>query len=278
MPFPIAAAIGGTLGLANSIMQGVQNKKNRDFAREQYATQRKDALADTAFQNEYNSPAATMERLKSAGLNPNLVYGQGATTVSAPVRSSSAPSSQGQAPQIDVGKALTITPELEGMRLQNENLKATNELIKAQTAKEMAQTPNITANTNRSLYDLDYLKTNEQYRLEKDYQDAMAGGNKNRQTQASTQFTNDENLRQAAMQTPNLKAAALKVLQMELDYGNSKQYSAEKLEAAIENIKASTKIMDYENKLNRKNVTKGDSSTLRILNQIIQKALGNYDL
>ena len=29
--------------------------------------------------NEYNSPSAQMQRLKSAGLNPNLMYGQGST-------------------------------------------------------------------------------------------------------------------------------------------------------------------------------------------------------
>ena len=30
--------------------------------------------------NDYNSPLKQMERLKAGGLNPNLVYGNGATT------------------------------------------------------------------------------------------------------------------------------------------------------------------------------------------------------
>ena len=39
--------------------------------------------------NAYNDPSAQMERLKQAGLNPNLVYGGGATTTaSAPCSAS----------------------------------------------------------------------------------------------------------------------------------------------------------------------------------------------
>lgn len=34
-------------------------------------------------ENEYNSPLEQMKRLEAAGLNPNLVYGNGATTLSA---------------------------------------------------------------------------------------------------------------------------------------------------------------------------------------------------
>lgn len=36
-------------------------------------------------QNEYNKPINQMERLKEAGLNPNLVYSNGATTTAGPV-------------------------------------------------------------------------------------------------------------------------------------------------------------------------------------------------
>lgn len=53
--------------------------------------------------NEYNSPTAQMERLKQAGLNPNLVYGNGATTQastpSAP-QASSAPPARFEAPNM----------------------------------------------------------------------------------------------------------------------------------------------------------------------------------
>jgi len=56
--------------------QGKQNKKTRQWNEAMYHTQRKDALSDWNLQNEYNSPAAQMQRFKDAGLNPNLIYGQ----------------------------------------------------------------------------------------------------------------------------------------------------------------------------------------------------------
>lgn len=50
-----------------------QNKYNESML----WNQRHWDLAQWNRQNEYNSPAAQMQRLQSAGLNPNLMYGQG---------------------------------------------------------------------------------------------------------------------------------------------------------------------------------------------------------
>lgn len=92
----------------NAVLQGAQNKKNRKFAEKMYNRQRQDALSDWNMQNAYNAPSAQMERLKNAKLNPNLIYGTGtqAAGLSTPVRSSSASTPQGQAPQINTGGAL----------------------------------------------------------------------------------------------------------------------------------------------------------------------------
>lgn len=74
----IASAGGDLLGsVVNNIFASKQAKKERAFNRQ---------MADQAYmrdvdmwnrQNEYNTPEAQMERLKSAGLNPALMYGQG---------------------------------------------------------------------------------------------------------------------------------------------------------------------------------------------------------
>jgi len=110
MPSPlVVAGIAAGAQLAgsgiNAASQGNQNRKNRKFAEHMYEKQRTDALTDQQFQNEYNSPAAQMARLKAAGLNPNLVYGDGATTTAAPIRSSSFSSPDTRAPEIDLGGA-----------------------------------------------------------------------------------------------------------------------------------------------------------------------------
>lgn len=65
-----AAAIGAgatLLGTAGSaVSQGKLNRATRKWNEKMWA-----------LQNKYNTPEAQMERFKQAGLNPNLIYGQG---------------------------------------------------------------------------------------------------------------------------------------------------------------------------------------------------------
>lgn len=88
---PLIAA--GALAAAGSILgAGINayssNQMNKDIAREQMAWQQ--AENERTFQrnleqwnreNQYNTPSAQMERLHAAGLNPNLVYGNGSGTM-----------------------------------------------------------------------------------------------------------------------------------------------------------------------------------------------------
>lgn len=64
MPIPLGAFLGATAaGIgADLFSAGRANKRMIEFWH---------------MQNEYNHPKAQMERLKEAGLNPNLVYGEG---------------------------------------------------------------------------------------------------------------------------------------------------------------------------------------------------------
>lgn len=76
-PVIVAAGITAASQGAQAFAQGKMNKKTREWNEKMYATQRADALADWNMQNAYNSPEQQMQRLKDAGLNPNLVYGDG---------------------------------------------------------------------------------------------------------------------------------------------------------------------------------------------------------
>lgn len=77
----VAAAVGGGMSIGSTLIAGRQSKKNQDRtiaankAESELAYQRDIEMWNR--QNEYNSPAAQMERLKAAGLNPNLAYGNG---------------------------------------------------------------------------------------------------------------------------------------------------------------------------------------------------------
>lgn len=130
------ASLLGTGGQAYA--QGKMNKKTREWNEKMYAKQRTDALADWQMQNVYNSPEQQMQRLKDAGLNPNLVYGNGAEAMS------------NQAPrQSDTGNWNPQTPDYAGamqnaantvlgyydMKLktaQHDNIKAQNDQIQEQ--------------------------------------------------------------------------------------------------------------------------------------------------
>lgn len=70
----LASGLGGTIGEIYS--QKKANETNIKLARE--AQQHEIDMWKMA--NEYNLPQAQMERLREAGLNPNLVYGSGNVT------------------------------------------------------------------------------------------------------------------------------------------------------------------------------------------------------
>lgn len=73
VPWLVPAIITAVSSIASGIQQHRQNKQNRELAKFQ-------ADADSKFldkQNAYNTPASQMQRFQDAGLNPNLIYGQG---------------------------------------------------------------------------------------------------------------------------------------------------------------------------------------------------------
>ena len=81
----ILAAAGAGLGAVTGLVGNNQtNKANIQLQREQQqfnAQQAKQAnewnMQQWQRENEYNAPAQQMARLEAAGLNPNLMYGQG---------------------------------------------------------------------------------------------------------------------------------------------------------------------------------------------------------
>lgn len=79
MPLPIALGVLGAgvlQGLSGYLGQRYANQTNIQLAREQREWDYNMWMQS----NIYNSPVKQMERLKQAGLNPNLVYGTGTVT------------------------------------------------------------------------------------------------------------------------------------------------------------------------------------------------------
>ena len=69
-PISAGMAVGGSL--VNGLMQGSQNRKNRQFQREENQKARDYNTEMWEKNNDYNDPTQQMARLKNAGINPHF--------------------------------------------------------------------------------------------------------------------------------------------------------------------------------------------------------------
>lgn len=173
----IVAGVGSLLGgVGSSAMNNKAvrdtNKANMEIAKYQAQWQQQEnekayqrSLNMWNLQNEYNSPTQQMARIRAAGLNPNLVYGNGV-----------AGNSSGSAPQYEPAKfnaptmqayrgwnlgisdAISQFLAYRTVKAQVDNMEAQNSLIRQQTATEATRQANIAASTSRSEFDLNMAK------------------------------------------------------------------------------------------------------------------------
>lgn len=144
MWFWLPAAIMGAVSLVNSIVQRRNDKKN--LAAQNAANL---ALSDRQFEqnrqqiqelNQYNDPKNQMSRLMGAGLNPNLIYGSGASGASG----NQTMAARYEPPQLQFGaRAIQLPENMLSMyqdfsmrQAQIDNVKAQTENINARTATE----------------------------------------------------------------------------------------------------------------------------------------------
>lgn len=158
---PVTAGIGAASGLLSGVFSGIGANKRQKRAinaqKEENALARKwnEAMYDKAVANnrqdvadmrKYNDPKAVMNRLRGAGLNPDLMYGGGAgSLVQAQVgNSASAPSYSAS----DMGSLVSSVPtagEIAGQSISS----ALDNSIKA------AQVDAIKANTEKTRTDIE---------------------------------------------------------------------------------------------------------------------------
>lgn len=92
---------GGLSAIGNAITGGASARKQYQYQSKLMDKQNNFALSMYNMDNRYNSPVMQRARLEEAGLNPNLMYGNGGIQNT----SSGAPgSASGQAPHVDYGK------------------------------------------------------------------------------------------------------------------------------------------------------------------------------
>lgn len=87
----VSSLFGGISSIFNHSSQKKENERNRDFTREMFDKQVQNNIKMWNMQNEYDLPVNQIERMRQAGLNPDLMY-TGAGVSSSPNLHSATPS------------------------------------------------------------------------------------------------------------------------------------------------------------------------------------------
>ena len=173
----IISGVGSLLGgLGSSAMNNKAvrdtNKANMEIAKYQAQWQQQEnekayqrSLNMWNLQNEYNSPTQQMARIRAAGLNPNLVYGNGVAGNSAgstpqyePAKFNAPTMQAYRGWNLGISDAISQFLAYRTAKAQVDNMEAQNSLIRQQTATEATKQANIAASTSRSEFDLNMAK------------------------------------------------------------------------------------------------------------------------
>lgn len=253
----IAAGISALSAGGQAYATGKTNRKTRQFTEKMYARERADRQADWNQVNDYNSPLQQMQRLKEAGLNPHLVYDNGATHTASSVPSTQHQSWNPETPDIKgIGQAamqglgayqdFTLQQEqVKNMQQQRANMEMDN-LLKGLQASGYA-----VKNAQDSL-DLD--------KARKTFDTSISQIEENlRATKTRTDIAITEEVRDAAMHAPNLATAIERVAAL--------HKSTQLTDQQIRNLKNNEVLQKLEINMRNKGMTYNDNIILRMLAQ-----------
>lgn len=259
-----AAVTAGAAALSsgtNAIVQGKLNKKTRDWNEKMFDRQTATNERQWQMQNEYNSPTSQMARLREAGLNENLVYGNGANAQGGSISSSSPQSWKPEAPRVDFGESFSRYQNIRLGKAQEDNLKAQNTVLLQDAALKAATTAGTIQKTARDVFDLDLASELRQVSADS-AREAL------RKQQADISYTLAENERAAASNASNLQEAAQRILNMREQNANSVE-DRKRIKAQIGDIHSSQKLKDLDIELKKNGINPSDPMFMRILGRIL---------
>ena len=289
MPFPIAAAIMAGAAVAgsaiNAASQARQNKKNYKYNK---------ALSEQAFEqnqqmwsmeNQYNSPAAQLARYQAAGINPNVLYGQGSDVSSGNSDSTPEleyPAYQGKAPFFDIDNPIQalVTPyQISNIESQTAENYSNVDFLGAKTKRILTLLPHEQANLDAKTMQL---KTDVTYMNVK-----IRGLNLDNDLKERTL---DANVKCAELQL-DLMGAQVDVLKSEKDLNRKKIDQVDKAmqesdarirklgEEAAKIFRERTSLYDSIENLNYSRAFETDANTQYISTRtdILQKELSHWD-
>lgn len=240
MPIGAIIAAAGSLagGAINAIQQNRQNRRSQQFALDMYNRQKADNLEFWRMQNDYNSPQQQMKRFQEAGLNPNLIYGQGNAGNAGSVQTPDAKMPDFRSSNFGDSVANAATSgvntfyDLQFRKAQLDNARAQNAILQEEAALKRAETNRILIDTEGRRFDLDF-------KSEFRGVSADAMRERLRQTRVSTDLAISRDARNAATTSSSLKEAVSRMESQFLQRQETRQRMA-KTRAEIASIKAQT--------------------------------------
>lgn len=251
-----AAAIPAVIRGVGSLASSIIGKKSTDSANKtniELAKYQNDwNLAQWNRDNEYNLPINQMMRLKEAGLNPNLVYGSGASTLAA-----SSPKAAGASVIPYTGFNLGIGDAIDSYvsvsRMAKENALAdsqvqVNNQQKLESAQRIAESASREASNK---FDLGLKRKLETTQIEA----AL------------------ENLNQVR-NSNEVSRKQQKLMDLEIEMMPLKRRLTEKqirqLDAAVYKMSLDSNLLEFERDLNKVGLRKDDPWYFRILNKMLE--------
>lgn len=280
MPIDPSILVSTVAGIGQGLqgfITGQQNKEQRGWNEKMYDIQRRDALADWSMQNEYNSPAAQMSRLKAAGLNPNLVYGQGAVANNATApRSASVESYKPMPIQFDSSSIIGQAYDTKLRQAQTDNLEAQRKVIEQDAALRAAQIIAVTKGASKT--DIDTEQSAFNLQMARGLQDTtIAAAEANlKKTLADVDYTISQNERADSANAATLAQAAEAILRSRSDRETS-AVQRRQLEEQIKAIRNDNRLKELDIELRKMGIFPQDPMWSRILGRIVGDPEKAYD-
>jgi len=282
-PATISAIAQSANSAMNFLGTAIANKRARKWQLQDYAMQRRDALADWQMMNQFNSPAAQMQRLKDAGLNPNLVYVNGADAQSGPVRSVDTRTVVPQAQSFDLGSIMGSYFDTQIKQAQVDALKAkttVDETRSALIAQQSAATllgirrGELKYKQDQELYDISVEFAKE--RLKNLAQDTKNKGQVFRKLEADITFTIDQNTRNWQLQKPRVAQAAQEVL-LTIARKNNVNVSTDLLNKQIQIAEQELRAKTKQAEIWERGQNPNDPAWQRLLLELIEKVVTKFE-
>lgn len=273
-PSIAAAAINAGGQAANNVLAVGTGFFNRMLARKDYQRVRNDNLAYWHMQNEYNSPAAQMQRLKDAGLNPHLVYGNGATATSNQgVNQGKLEHVAVEPPQFDPGSVMGSYFDASMKQAQTDNLRVQKTVMEQEAILKAVQSLNTLANTTKTKEETTNIQMLRESTIEAAKKNVEKIAADIASTEANTQYTLSENMRKQEIHPITIRTMNEAIQNMK-EQRTLSQNQRQEIQHRIQNMVKEGVLKDWEIKLSEQGIRPGDPLWIRKFYDLLESIDG----